>query len=209
MDYDKAIGYLEQGKADKCAGYFKDNGYNLEYGYSLMLSGMLNESARVFETVQSFRSDWALKLISLMKGHFNGTPTYFQIRCFLEIDINLLIKSDQTSYVELIAGAAQAFQNINSESYKFFARVFLKNDYLFQAKAFLDKGAGVCYRDPELHFLYAEFYFMNNDLKSVQRELDICLQVSRNYYPAKSGPYFALNRNAISSCSGLTPAALG
>ena len=44
MDYKEALRHLENGEIKSCIDYFKNNHYELEYGYSLMLSNKLNDA---------------------------------------------------------------------------------------------------------------------------------------------------------------------
>lgn len=188
MNYKQALEYLENGKIDFCIDFFKDSGNRLEYGYSLMLKGKLEGAANILSSINSIRADWAIKLIPIMQGYLGELPTYFQVRNFLEIDITLLFKAGMPDYVEYILGAAETFYDINRESYKFFARALLKNGYLNAAKAFLDKSLDVCWRDPELHYLFVEYYMINNDGKNAKKALDNCLEVSPDYFPALNNP---------------------
>ena len=88
--YNLAKKKLESGITDY-KDFFKENGNILEYGYCLILEGQLDKAEQVLKTIDSIRADWAVKLIPFMKGHVEILPTYFQIRNFLEIDINLLL----------------------------------------------------------------------------------------------------------------------
>lgn len=185
MDYSEALKLLENGKIDDCIKYFKENKFNLEYGYALMLSGDLDSAQRIFSSIDSRRADWALKIIPLMQGRISDKPTYFQIRSFLEIDLTLLFKAGQKEYVQYILGGADIFQNINRESYKFIGRALLKNGYTESAKMFLDKSLSDFYRDPELHYLFVEYYLMNNDYVNAKRAVENCLKVNPDYFPAK------------------------
>ena len=40
MDYLEALNLFENGKIDECIDYFNENDYQLEYAYSLILSGI-------------------------------------------------------------------------------------------------------------------------------------------------------------------------
>ncbi|MCM1265361.1 MAG: hypothetical protein NC200_04095 [Candidatus Gastranaerophilales bacterium] len=185
MNYSEAVNLLENGDILGCIDYFHNNNYKLEYAYALLLSGKLADAERMFRSIDSHRSDWAIKLIPLMQGRVETFPTYFQIRSFLEIDLNLLFKSQQIDYAQYILGGADIFQNINRESYKFLGRVLLKNGYMPSAKMFLDKALSDCYRDCELHYLFVEYYIAHNDFENAKRALENCLRVNPDYYPAK------------------------
>ena len=136
MDYKQALERLENGSANSCIKYFKDNGYELELAYTLFLTGKIDEAKKLAQIHDSIRYDWLLKLINISEGK-TDYPTFFQIRNFLEIDLGLLIKYEKFGYINNLLKMAQKFQGINSESYKFFGRGLLKNGYPKEAKYFL------------------------------------------------------------------------
>lgn len=185
MDYIEAVNFLENGNAKKSIDFFKDNDYLLEYAYSLFMLGKFDEAKKIFGDIDSRRADWAKKIISIVQNQFVGYPTYFQIRSFLEIDIDMLIKNRQIDFVQQILNYANFFNQINNESYKFFGRVLLKNGYPDGCKFFLDKSKDVCYNDSELQFLYVEYYLFINDIENTKKAIEKCLAVNSEYYPAK------------------------
>lgn len=184
MDYKKARFYLENGHPEKCADFFRENKYPLEYGYSLFLQGELGSAEVIFKSLKSVRADWAIKLISVINGNTDVYPTYFQVRDFLEIDINLLFKVNRIDYINKILLAADMFQQENNESYKFFGRVLLKNNYPNEAKIFFDKSLDNYYNDVELHYLYVEYYLQGKDYANALRAVNNCLKINSGYYPA-------------------------
>ena len=157
MDYIEAVNFLENGNAKKSIDFFKDNDYLLEYAYSLFMLGKFDEAKKIFGDIDSRRADWAKKIISIVQNQFVGYPTYFQIRSFLEIDIDMLIKNRQID----------------------------KNGYPDGCKFFLDKSKDVCYNDSELQFLYVEYYLFINDIENTKKAIEKCLAVNSEYYPAK------------------------
>ena len=184
MNYNQAVKELEKGNYKGCIDYFKDNNYNLEYAYSLLLSGNLKDAKRRAELHNSVRYDWLSKLIVMCEGEIEY-PTYFQLRSFLEIDLSLLIKSGKLEYVNNLLKLAQTFQGINRESYKFFGRGLLKNGYPKEARYFLDKALEDYYNDVELHFLFVEYYLSIGEKELAKKTAERCLKINPEYYPAK------------------------
>jgi len=184
MDYNKAINFLENGNPKGCIDFFKDNNYILEYTYSLLLLEKINEAENILKKTDSVRADWLNKIILIIKGKCDIYPTYFQIRNFLEIDLNLFFKSNKINYVNKIMAVANIFQQINNESYKFFGRVLLKNNYPKESKIFLDKSLDSYYNDVELHYLFVEYYLYMNDFENAKRAVNNCLKINPKYYPA-------------------------
>lgn len=167
--------------------YFKENNYQLEYAYCKLFAGDSITAKQEFLKLKhkNLRADWAAKLIQFIDGYVTDHPTYFQIRNFLEIDLNLLIKAAQPSFVENIINGADIFYSINPESYKFIARVMLNNDFFDLAMFYLKKAKDKFYYDPEMHFMLA-----NCNLKIGEKELakisaKTCLNIVPEYLPAK------------------------
>ena len=75
-------------------------------------------------------------------------------------------------------------RTINPEVYKFIGRVFLKNGYDDIGLSFLDAGKDYMYNDPELHFLFAEYYMKQKDFKNAENSVDACLSILPEYFPA-------------------------
>ena len=187
MEYKDAKHYLVNAEFDKCEKFFKENDYQLEYGYCKMLKGEVNEARKIFTPIRDkdMRADWAYLFIQFMNNYIQFMPSYLQVRNFLEIDIGLLIKSGLSEPVENVINACDIFYQINQESYKFIARVLLNYDYPSVAKVFLDKGVAKCYNDPELHFLYGNYHLRHNNKILAKHEFETSLEVLPGYYPAK------------------------
>lgn len=166
--------------------FFKQNNFVLEYAYCKLLEGNLQEAKAEFLKIaeQDFRADWAIKLISFIKQEVRELPSYFQIRNFLEIDLNLLIQAGQAQYVENIINSAELFYSVNPESYKFIARVMLNNDYPQIALLFLEQAKDKFYYDPEMHFMFANCYAKQGDVAKAKQSIRNCLNILPEYFPA-------------------------
>src|SRR5574344_1655124 len=85
---------------EKCESFFKKNDYSLELGYCKLLTEDIDSAKIIFSKIANSnpRAHWALRLIQFIEGFVSFLPSYFEIRNFLEIDINLLLKADKISY---------------------------------------------------------------------------------------------------------------
>ena len=166
--------------------YFKQNNFLLEYAYCRLLSGNVKESDAVFSQLadKDFRADWAKKMISFINGYVTVVPSYFQIRNFLEIDLNLLIQANQPQFVENIINGADLFYSVNPESYKFIARVMLYNDFADVALHYLLKAKDKFYYDPEMHFMLANCYAKQGEVNLAKKSIANCLSILPEYSPA-------------------------
>lgn len=168
--------------------FFKQNNFVLEYAYCQLCLGDAETAESEFKKIASFdfRADWGLKLIQFIKGYVKDAPSYFQIRNFLEIDLNLLIQAGQAQFVENIINGADLFYSINPESYKFIARVMLNSDFIDVALYYLTQAKDKFYYDPEMHFMLANCYVKTGEILNAKESLKLCLSILPGYYPARN-----------------------
>ena len=159
---------------------------SLEHAYFSILGEDLNAAEVIFMSLDSPRARWGCTFVGILKGFIETYPTYFEIRNFLEIDLDFLLKNNKIDYVEMVLGSLEILSDINQETYKYVARVMLENKYYQVVKNYLDKSKDIFYNDPELHFLYAKYYLINKDYFNADFYLDECLNILPDYYPAKS-----------------------
>lgn len=166
--------------------FFQQNDFMLEYGYCKLLSGDSNSAKSAFKTIskQDFRANWGEKLIQFIQGYVTTVPSYFQIRNFLEIDLNLLLNAGQPDFVESIINGADLFYSINPESYKFISRVMFFNDFTDVALYYLNKAKDKFYYDPEMHFMMANCYLKKGEKSLAKESINNCLSILPEYFPA-------------------------
>lgn len=167
--------------------FFKQNNYFLEHAYCKMLKGDLDSAEIEFAKLNNFdnRANWASKLISIIKSNIDNMPTYFQIRNFLEIDLNLLLIAGQAQFIENIINTGDLLYTINPESYKFIARVMFNNDFTDVSLYYLQKAKDKFYYDPEMHLMLANCYLKKGEIESAKKSLLNCLNILPEYFPAK------------------------
>lgn len=162
------------------------NQNTIEQAYFEIINDNLEVAAGIFDALDSPRAKWGSVLIQIIKGYINNYPTYFEIRNFLEIDLDFLIKNKKINYVEQLLGALDLLVGINQEIYKYVARVMFENNYTSVSKKYLDKSKDIFYNDPELHFMYAKYFIKTNDYELADYHLEECLDVLPDYVPAKN-----------------------
>lgn len=158
---------------------------SVEYAYFLILKDELVNAQAVFESIDSPRAKWGKVLTDILLGYIENAPTYFEIRNFLEIDLDFLIKNEKLDYIEQVLGSLELLININQESYKYVARTMFENRLYKACREYLAKSKDVFYNDPELHFLYAKYFIKTREYGMADFHLDECLNILPDYYPAK------------------------
>ncbi|MCM1340047.1 MAG: hypothetical protein NC191_10285 [Muribaculaceae bacterium] len=180
-----------RGKLKGCKSFFEENGYYIEAAYCCIVLDKLDKAREFFERAKAkdgdIRADWGLFLIQLIRGDISSYPTYFWIRNFLEIDINILITYCKSDYIAQIIRYADFLAYYNPECYKFFARVFWANNMMPASEFFLGRAKDKFYQDPELHYLIAYIRYYNDKNKSeTKKALEACLKILPEYFPARN-----------------------
>lgn len=158
---------------------------SIEHAYLTLLNDEPDNAYKIFAESDSPRSNWGKTLTEIINGCIVRFPTYFEIRNFLEIDLDFLLKNKKIDYIENILGSLKILININNETYKYVARVMLENNFDDTAKKYLDKSKDVFYNDVELHFLYAKYYIKTSKYHLAYKHINICLEFLPDYFPAK------------------------
>ena len=187
IDYKKAKNKLLTFTLDsECQSFFEDNNYKLELAYCKLIKDKPKEAKELFNAISSSerRAHWGSLVCSIVQNELTPYPSYFEIRNYLEVDLNILINYHKGDYVEEILNYADIFASINPEAYKYIGRVLLKNNLNSWAKFFLERGKNFLYQDPELHILLAELYIDEKNKEKAQKAVDICLSLLPHYYPA-------------------------
>ena len=172
--------------------FFSDNSDNeafkpgsLEHAYLAILNDDLLSAGKVFSSLSSPRARWGKALVDILSGYIEEYPSYFEIRNFLEIDLDFLLKNEKIDYVEQFLGGVDLLADINNETYKYVARVMHENKLYKVCKEYLDKSKNLFYNDPELHFIYAKYYLNFGNYSDAEYHIDECIKILPDYYPAK------------------------
>ena len=188
LNYQKAKEELLTGKIDDCQQFFVKNGYMLELAYARLLCEDVEGAKKLFSAIENndIRAHWALFMISLIEGEAQEYPSYFELRNFLEIDLNILITYYKGDYVEKIIRYADYMYTINPEVHKFIGRVLYNNGLVEQGLSFLNRAKSYFYHDPELHYLLGYIYFSQGKLDEAQKALENGLRILPEYYPTEN-----------------------
>ena len=158
---------------------------SIEHAYLCILEDDILTANAVFETIDSPRGKWGKSITDILLGYTEKFPTYFEIRNFLEIDLNFLLKNEKIDYVEQILGSLEYLILINQETYKYTARVFYENKLYNVCRKYMEKSKNILYNDTELHFMYATYFLNSQEYIEAFEAIQECLKILPDYYPAK------------------------
>ena len=187
VEYEQVKKDFLSGRIKGCRAFFEQNKYYTEAGYCYIILDKLEKAQQMFEYAVKYdiRAHWGLFLLQLLSGKISKQPTYFEVRNFLEIDLNILILYCKGDYVERIIRYADFMAFYNPECYKFIGRAFWANDLIPAAMFFLRRAKDKLYNDPELHYLLAYIYYSKeNDMAKSIKALETCLNILPKYAPA-------------------------
>lgn len=175
------------GRLKGCKDYFEKNKYYTQAGYCYIILDKLKEAQDCFNLVKDYdtRAKWGLFILQLINDNIHSSPTYFQLRNFLEIDLGIFILYCKEKYVEKIIKYADFMAFYNPECYKFIGRAFWANKFMPAAMFFLRRAKDKFYQDPELHYLLAYIYYSENDIPQCKKSIKTCLEILPEYNPAK------------------------
>jgi len=177
------------GRIKGCKTYFEKNNYCIEAAYCSVVLDELSKANGFFERAKEYdnRARWGLFLLQMINRDIKTSPTYFQLRNFLEIDLNILLLYCKGDYIESIIKYADYMAYYNPECYKFIGRVFWANGFIPAAKLFLNRAKDKFYHDPELHYLIAYIaYHEDKNIETCKKSLNTCLELLPEYAPAKT-----------------------
>ena len=179
--------FLEEKNYNEAAKLFKSLDLRYEYGRCKLLCGSVEEASQIWKSIEDDTPAtlWGKSLLEFINLYVINIPTFFQIRAFLEVDLDAVLKAGLITYAENIANGAHLFARNNQESYKFIGRVFVNNNYHDLAELFLNKAKDICYIDPEVHFMLAKCYLKNNNVKKAKEALEVSIDKGFGYFPAK------------------------
>ena len=185
--YIKARENLLTAGSDDCQEFFVKNNCLLELAYYNLFHQDTLNARKIFLSLTDFdiRAHWGAFITSICDKNVSGYPSYLELRNFFEIDFNIMFNYYLGDYIEEICKYADWFVTINPEVYKYIGRVFIKNKYPDFGLFFLERGVNFFYNDPELHYLFAEYYLSVSDNSNAKKYAESCLKVLPEYYPAE------------------------
>lgn len=179
--------FLEQKDYQKAAYIYSKLGMLYEFGRCELLMGRIDNTKEIWKNIkeETPATKWGTSLLEFISLYVVNIPTFFQIRAFLEADLDAILNAGLITYAENIANGAHLFAQNNQESYKFIGRVFVNNNYFDLAEIFLYKAKDLFYIDPEVHFLIAKCFLQKGKRDKAIESLEISIEKGFGYYPAR------------------------
>ncbi|MCR4880519.1 MAG: hypothetical protein K6A44_01010 [bacterium] len=155
-------------------------------GYCYFLMNQVDIAIDFFNKAEdSPARNWSLFFAEIFRARVNISPTYLQVRAFLERDLNLFLRLNLVTYVQKIIDISDYLFEINPETNKYIARAFLFNHYPDYAKEYIDRAFEFTSKDAELYYLLAKYYKTQGQTDKVKDNLQKALSLSDNYVPAQ------------------------
>ena len=186
-NYDKAKNkLLTFALDDECQSFFEKNNFTLELAYCNLLTGSVQQAEELFKQLVGTdpRAHWGTVLTGILLKKLTPYPTYFELRNFFEIDLNLLINYQKGEFVEELIRYADLFSSVNQETFKYLGRVFWNNELYSYGKFFLEQAKNYLFQDPELHVLLANVYLAEGRNDKALKSVETCLKILPEYFPA-------------------------
>lgn len=158
---------------------------SIEHAYLLILQNDIKNAKKLFQKIDSPRGNWGSIFCDILQGFIKEFPTYFQLRNFLEIDLDFLIKNQKVEYIEQVLGALETLSIANHEIYKYVARVMQANNFPQLTHKYLQESKHIYYNDPELLYMLAKYYLDTKDVTNANFYIEECIKILPNYYPAQ------------------------
>ncbi len=174
-------------KYNRAAIFFRRIHHYTEYGYCELFEGNKKKAERIWSELEDTSPliMWAKSLIGYIEKRQIKEPTFFQIRNFYESDLDTLLSLKHIKWSENLINSIQFFGEINTEVYKYTARVLYNHGYYDLSEKFLNTGKEYVYEDAELHFIEAQLRLSQNRKIAARKSLERLLEISPCYYPAK------------------------
>ena len=182
-----AKSYIELNDYSRAGLIYEKLNMQYEHGRCELLQGNMENTKKIWKSIkeETPATLWGKSLLEFINLYVINVPTFFQIRAFLELDLDAILNANLINYAENIANGAHIFAKNNQESYKFIGRVFVNNKYFDLAKLYLNEAKNICYIDPEVHYLLAKCYIHEGDTEKAVKSLKTSVEKGYGYYPAK------------------------
>lgn len=166
--------------------FFKENNDLYSAGLCCLLLKRFDEAETFWKMSKNYSpaSNFGLCILKLINLEPASIPSFFQVRAFLEVYINLFLENNYLEWCENIISSSEILYQGNPETYKFIARALFANGYFDLAIKFCKKSLDLFYSDPEALLILAQCYFLLNDKEMAKFENDKILRMVKDYYPA-------------------------
>ena len=179
---------FEDKQYDKAKEIFLNNDMLYEAGFSSLLAGNIKSAKLIWKEIKNpcSATEWGFIILDLIenKPHIR-LPGYFQTRAFFELYLGLFIENGHFDWAEEIINSYKFFTRANSETPKFIARTLSVFGYHELIHEFSALAKRICYYDPEIHYIEAESYLMEEKYKDAHKAVLELIKISPDYFPAK------------------------
>lgn len=159
-----------------------------EVGLCTLLMDKPKDAYKIWKSIKEpdIATRWGMIVYDFIHLKWNYTPSFFQVRAFLEVYLNLFIENKLFKYAENLISAQNILAKSNLETYKFISRVLFTHGYFNILPDFINRSKQCCYLDPEIHFIEAQMHYKMRDFPNALTSLGATLQIVPDYFPALS-----------------------
>ena len=146
------------------------------------------EKTRFFweQTEDNAVTTWSKCLIDFIDLKILKTPSYLQIRTFLEKDLTAILNAKQMTFAENIIYCSTELAKISLETYKLIGKSLFNAGFTPLSARYFMKSMDIVDKDPEVYYFLARYYIYIDALEEAKDFLCEALYLNDYYLPAKS-----------------------
>ncbi len=178
--------YFYKKEYQKALEIFAETKSNYETGLCYLL--LKNEKEALRYWIKNKRncpaSSWGICVLRLINQNTNIYTTFFQIRAFYEVYLNLFLENNYNEWAQNMINSCGILFRSNPEIYKFASRVLYSNGYFDLAIKFAKKSIQIFYSDPEAFLILSQCQYLIGDLGEALDSVNRVMNMNDSYYPA-------------------------
>lgn len=182
-----ALAYLEEKSYFEAAQTFYEIGEKYQAGFCELLMGNIDRARELWTSLpENSIVSWGIVLLGLVTLEADISPSFLQIRNYLECDISYLIKAERLDYAENVIAYADYLSTVHPEAYKFIGKALFNSEYPNLAMTYYMKGCELLPEDPEIYYHIAQYMISEERYKEARQYLRRAVHLNKNYLPARS-----------------------
>jgi len=181
-----ALAYFQNTQYIDALGLYYETGQLYQAGFCYLLMENEAEALKLWNKApDSPAARWGKALLSLINLKIESIPSIFQIRSYLESDLEYLLAAEKVMYAENLISCDDFLYSINPESYKFIGKALMNTGYSNLAVGFFLKSQKAVPQDSEIYYLLGQYSYDIGAYEECLNMLKQCLSLNIWYMPAQ------------------------